>query len=82
MKDKVIEKLNSSFKDDIVEISEFRGELTIVVKKEKIVDICKFLKEDPELSFDYLVDICGVDYYREKVLKKSKRHARGRALNC
>jgi len=32
MKDKVIEKLNSSFKDDIVEISEFRGELTIVVK--------------------------------------------------
>ena len=44
MKDKVIEKLNSSFKDDIVEISEFRGELTIVVKKEKIVDICKFFK--------------------------------------
>jgi len=66
MKDKVIEKLNSSFKDDIVEISEFRGELTIVVKKEKIVDICKFLKEDPELTFDYLVDICGDDYYREK----------------
>ena len=39
MKDKVIEKLNSSFKDDIVEISEFRGELTIVVKKEKIVSM-------------------------------------------
>jgi NADH-quinone oxidoreductase subunit C len=66
MKEKIIEKLNSTFKDDIVEVGEFRNELTIVVKKEKIVDVCKFLKDDPELSFDYLVDICGVDYYREK----------------
>lgn len=52
MKDKVIEKLNSSFKDDIVEISEFRGELTIVVKKEKIVDIKNYKKHRNKIKFN------------------------------
>ena len=57
----IIEKLKSLFGDEAIQASEFRDELTIVVPKDKIVDICRFLKEDAELKFDLLADVCGID---------------------
>ena len=30
---------------------------------DKIVELCRFLKENPALRFDFLSDICGVDHY-------------------
>jgi len=36
-----------------------------MVDKNSIVEICQFLKDEPELKFNYLSDICGVDYTPE-----------------
>ncbi|ODT08518.1 MAG: NADH-quinone oxidoreductase subunit C [Mesorhizobium sp. SCN 65-20] len=33
---------------------------------DRIVEICRFLKEQPELRFDFLSDICGVDHHPER----------------
>jgi NADH-quinone oxidoreductase subunit C len=38
------------------------SELTIEVSKENLVEICRLLRDDDELAFDMLIDICGVDY--------------------
>ena len=38
------------------------GELTIEVSKENLVQICQILRDDQELAFDTVIDICGVDY--------------------
>ena len=57
----IIEKLKARFGEQNLQISEFRNELTIVVPKDRIVEICRFLKEDPELKFDLLADLCGID---------------------
>jgi NADH-quinone oxidoreductase subunit C len=35
----------------------------IEVGPENVVELCRFLKETPELSFDFLSDLCGVDFY-------------------
>lgn len=59
----VLEKLKSRFADAVLETNEFRDELTVVVPKERIVDICRFLKEDPQLQFDFLADVCGIDMF-------------------
>ena len=64
--EKTIEKLKQEFKESILDIIEFRGETTIKVKKEDIVKISKFLHDDPELSYDYLSDVVGVDYLGRK----------------
>lgn len=40
---------------------EFRGETTLVVQREDIVEICRFCKET--LGFDYLIDIASVDNF-------------------
>ena len=39
-----------------------RGELTIVVPPESLVDVMRALRDRPELRFESLIDICGVDY--------------------
>ncbi len=38
------------------------GELNVEVKAEEILNVLKFLKEDPRCRFTVLVDICGADY--------------------
>src|SRR4030066_481854 len=58
----ILEKIKNKFADAIVETVEFRGELTVVIKKEKLVEICKFLRDDSDLKFDHLADVSGVDF--------------------
>ena len=64
MNQRILDKLKTFSAASIVESSEFRGDPTIVVNPGDIVRICRFLKEDEELAFDLLVDLCGVDMYR------------------
>jgi NADH-quinone oxidoreductase subunit C len=61
MNEKVLETLKAKFGDAVITPNEFRGELTILVPKERIVEICRFLKEDEELAFTMLADLCGID---------------------
>lgn len=53
-------KLKEKFPGSILDVTEFRGEATVTVKKEDIVAICAFVKG--ELGFNLLSDVCGVDY--------------------
>lgn len=38
------------------------GELTLIVAREKITDVLKFLRDDPRCQFAVLIDIAGVDW--------------------
>jgi len=53
-------KLREKFASSILEVKEFRGEVTVIVRKEDIVALCKFLKE--ELRYNLLTDVTAVDY--------------------
>ncbi|MHC4459149.1 MAG: NADH-quinone oxidoreductase subunit C, partial [Planctomycetota bacterium] len=55
-------KLRRKFKDGVIDTLVSRGEVTHLVKKEALREICKFLKTDAELKMNYLVDVLGVDY--------------------
>jgi len=63
MNPRVLDKLKQQFGDLTLEANEFRGELTVVVSKERIVEVCCFLKFDSELRYDLLADLCGIDMY-------------------
>lgn len=43
------------------EVIKAFGEVTVVVPRERIVEICSFLKTAPGLEFNLLADVCGVD---------------------
>lgn len=54
--------LQSILSDKIVSLNEQYGEITINVCPEDILGVSKVLRDHPKLSFDILIDLCGVDY--------------------
>jgi NADH-quinone oxidoreductase subunit C len=54
--------VQEKFGSDIVEAHAFRGDETVVIRPASLQVVAKFLKDTPELDFDYLMDLCGVDY--------------------
>ena len=56
------QKLKNKFPDTNFEVRKYRGELTILFNKKYIVEVCKFIKTDPELEFILCEDITAVDW--------------------
>jgi len=55
-----VEKLKSKFSSAVLDVVEFRGELTVTVEKSRILEISTFLRD--ECGYNFLCDLCGVDY--------------------
>ncbi|MDX9752907.1 MAG: NADH-quinone oxidoreductase subunit C, partial [bacterium] len=45
---------------------EFRGELTLYIKPDSIVAVCRALKNHPDLHFDMLSDLTAVDHLNDQ----------------
>jgi NADH-quinone oxidoreductase subunit C len=58
----VLERLRAKFGDAVVETHSEFGDDTAVVRAERWNEICAWLRTDPAMSFDMLIDLCGVDY--------------------
>ena len=63
---KAIKILKEKFPKDILKFSAPFGDETLLIKKENLIKIMKFLKENPELEYSLLLDITCVDYLGEK----------------
>lgn len=58
----VLKRLRVALPDAILGSTEFRGDLSVYVRPERIVDVARFLRDDPQLQFNFLENLCGVDY--------------------
>tara|TARA_B100000315_G_scaffold142152_1_gene131178 strand:+ start:5292 stop:5786 length:495 start_codon:yes stop_codon:yes gene_type:complete len=63
---KNIQKLKKKFGDAIIDSHSFRGDDTIIIKKHSVLDVCRFLKEDKDLDFNFMMDLTAVDYLNQK----------------
>lgn len=61
----IIERLQAQFPESIQGSEEFRNDLTVTVHTVDIVEVARFLREDPALAFDMLIDLCGAERFRE-----------------
>jgi NADH-quinone oxidoreductase subunit C len=66
MNDLIVEKVKARFPSSIEGVNVFRDDLSLQIKKDDIVRVCEFLKTDPDLAFDMVIDLCGVDMYRSE----------------
>lgn len=57
-----ISKLQSRFPESVIETHAYRGDETAIVKKEGILDIFRFLRDDKELLYNFMMDVTAVDY--------------------
>jgi NADH-quinone oxidoreductase subunit C len=58
----VLERLQAALPNALGGSHEFRGELSLFVKREAIVEVARFLRDDPQLRYNFLENLCGVDY--------------------
>ncbi len=57
-----INKLKARFAESIVDAHSYRGDDTAIVKKEELLDIFIFLRDDKELLYNFMMDLTVVDY--------------------
>ncbi|HEY0007804.1 MAG TPA: NADH-quinone oxidoreductase subunit C [Tepidisphaeraceae bacterium] len=56
------EPLKEAFPHLKFRASEFRDMTTLVVEREQLLAVAKFLRDDPRTAFDFLCELNGVDY--------------------
>jgi NADH-quinone oxidoreductase subunit C len=60
--DKVAETLRARLGDAVLETQEFRGDLTVTLRRERLLEALGVLRDDPALRFDLLSDLTSVDW--------------------
>jgi NADH-quinone oxidoreductase subunit C len=60
--EELVGKVKETFPQAIEETAVYRDEHTIRVKRSHLLEVARFLRDDPSCSFDFLSDLCGVDY--------------------
>jgi NADH-quinone oxidoreductase subunit C len=66
LKTLIPQKLKEKFPSVDFEVSDYRDELTIKFDKKFVLELCKFLKSDSELEFNWCSDITAVDWATRK----------------
>jgi NADH-quinone oxidoreductase subunit C len=64
--DQIKEHLENNRADDFESLEIVRGDLEGRVTAAKLVDLCKYLKNDRDLEFNFLSMITAVDYMRSR----------------
>jgi len=76
-----INKLKVRFPESILETHSYRGDETAIVKKDDILNICKFLRDDAELLYNFMMDITAVDYLGQELRFEVVYHFYSLAFN-
>ncbi len=61
-KTETIEKIKGQFPDKVLDSHSFRDDETFLVKKESVYEIMKYLRDDPDMLFNFMMDLTAVDY--------------------
>ena len=57
-----IDRLRARLQERLLSALEAHGETTIEIAVDAWADAARTLRDDPDLSFEQLIDLCGVDY--------------------
>ena len=60
--DELVEKLEEAFEEIDLELQRARGELTLVLPRERLLEVATRLRDGKDFQFAQLVDLCGIDY--------------------
>jgi NADH-quinone oxidoreductase subunit C len=62
----VLDRLVEKFPDEIVHTHAEHGDETAVVRRDRLLELMRFLRDDDVTSFELLSDLTGVDYFGKK----------------
>ena len=56
-----ISKLRDQFSQSVLDMCQFRGETTVIVRAADILPICRFLRDDPDQAYDLCLFVSAID---------------------
>jgi len=60
----LIPLVQDRFPDAVISWHAYRGDETVVLRPERLVEVARFLKEDSAFDMNFLMDLTAVDYSR------------------
>src|SRR5215216_4962363 len=72
-KNPIVAAIEGRFKDQILDVNDFRGDLAVTIRPDRVVDVCRALKEDPATKMDLLSSVTGLDYLGYPDSKREER---------
>ncbi len=61
--EKAVAKLQRELGESVLSADEFRGQTSVTLDREAIVNACQILRDDPDLDFNFLAALTAVDYW-------------------
>ena len=58
----LIESVRNRFPDAVLSSHTYRGDATVVLGRQSLLEVARFLKEDPDFEMNFLMDLTAVDY--------------------
>ena len=55
----IVAAIEKRFTDGVLDVNDFRGDLAVTIRPDRITEVCRALKEDPATKFDLLSSITG-----------------------
>ena len=62
MSQQALERLKEAFPDAVLDTHALHGDETAVLKAGALVEVARFLRDDPSTAMEMLMDVTGVDY--------------------
>ncbi|HIA05072.1 MAG TPA: NADH-quinone oxidoreductase subunit C [Myxococcales bacterium] len=62
MSEAVLKAVQAKFGSEVLDTHSKCGDDTLILKREKLVSICRFLRDDPAMAFNMPIDVTAVDY--------------------
>ena len=56
------ESIQTRFPQGVVSVYEWRGDVAVTITREQVHDVCRYLRDDPNMDFDYMVHVSSVDW--------------------
>jgi NADH-quinone oxidoreductase subunit C len=63
---KTLQMIREKFGESVIEMHARLGQDTVVVSRTVIFELARFLRDDPELKYNFLMDLTAVDYLKRK----------------
>src|SRR5574341_2693271 len=74
----VLQRLREQFPEELVEVKLWRNESSANLRLQDLVRVCRFLRDDPHLAFDFLSDVTGVDRLNRSEERRVGKECRSR----
>lgn len=60
--EQIAKMIEEKFPGEVLGESQWAGQVSVLLQKNRIADVCRFLRDEPSIKMDHLTDLTAVDY--------------------